>query len=212
MLKSSSGTTATEAAPAGEMKTVAGKGEGRLANSAYRTRKHLEPAEVQAISEAARENRDGARDWLMILMTYRHGLRVGELCELRWTDVHLDTATLTVRLPEGLEGLDAAPSGGRAAGPAPPAPGGSGRERVCVPVRARRPFHHGRVPQGAQAGRCRARAPEREPPRAAPTAPGTFWRSAAPTPARFRTTWGTGTSGRRAVHRWQQRQVSGAVG
>jgi type 1 fimbriae regulatory protein FimB/type 1 fimbriae regulatory protein FimE len=83
------------------MKTVAGKGKGRLANSAYRTRKHLEPAEVQAIAYAARDNRDGARDWLMIVMTYRHGLRVGELCELRWTDVHLDTATLTVRRLKG---------------------------------------------------------------------------------------------------------------
>jgi type 1 fimbriae regulatory protein FimB/type 1 fimbriae regulatory protein FimE len=58
---------------------------------------------VAAIAEAARGNRDGARDALMILMTYRHGLRVGELCELRWTDVHLDTATLTVRRLKGLK-------------------------------------------------------------------------------------------------------------
>jgi type 1 fimbriae regulatory protein FimB/type 1 fimbriae regulatory protein FimE len=101
MLNPSGETTGTEAAPTGVKQTVAGKGRGRLANEAYRTRKHLEPAEVAAIAEAARSNRDGARDALMILMTYRHGLRVAELCELRWTDVHLDTATLTVRRLKG---------------------------------------------------------------------------------------------------------------
>jgi type 1 fimbriae regulatory protein FimB/type 1 fimbriae regulatory protein FimE len=68
-----------------------------VGNDAYRTRKHLEAAEVEAIADGAPDNRDGARDWLMIVMAYRHGLRVGELCELRWTDVHLQTATLTVR-------------------------------------------------------------------------------------------------------------------
>lgn len=102
-----------EAAPDGEKQTVAarkgpkglkgggdqgGTGRGRRSNKDHgRTRKHLEPSEVEAIAGAARGNRDGARDWLMIMMTYRHGLRVGELCELRWTDVHLDTATLSVR-------------------------------------------------------------------------------------------------------------------
>jgi hypothetical protein len=73
MLDSCRDTTATEAAPLGEKKAVAGKGRGRLANSAYRTRKHLEPSEVEAIANAARDNRDGARDWLMIVMCYRHG-------------------------------------------------------------------------------------------------------------------------------------------
>jgi integrase len=101
MLDSSSDAAVTEAVPAGEKQTVAGKGKGRLANAAYRTRKHLEPAEVQAIADSARGNREGARDWLMIVMAYRHGLRVGELCELRWTDVHLETATLTVRRLKG---------------------------------------------------------------------------------------------------------------
>jgi type 1 fimbriae regulatory protein FimB/type 1 fimbriae regulatory protein FimE len=102
MLNPSSETTVTEAPPTGVKKTVAGgKGRGRLANGAYRTRKHLEPAEVEAIADAAYGNRDGARDWLMIVMAYRHGLRVGELTELRWTDVHFQTATLTVRRLKG---------------------------------------------------------------------------------------------------------------
>jgi type 1 fimbriae regulatory protein FimB/type 1 fimbriae regulatory protein FimE len=101
MLNSSSETIVTDTAPTGEKKTVAGKGMGRLANGAYRTRKHLESAEVQAIADAARDNRDGGRNWLMIVMAYRHGLRVGELTELRWTDVHLATATLTVRRLKG---------------------------------------------------------------------------------------------------------------
>jgi hypothetical protein len=55
MLDSSSDSAAAETAPTGVEKTMAGR--GRLANSAYRTRKHIEPAEVQAIAEAARVGR-----------------------------------------------------------------------------------------------------------------------------------------------------------
>lgn len=40
----------------------------------------------------------------MVLMAYRHGLRVGELCELQWSDVHFDSATLTVRRLKGSKG------------------------------------------------------------------------------------------------------------
>ena len=36
----------------------------------------------------------------MILVTYRHGLGAGELCELQWTDVEFD-ATLHIRRAKG---------------------------------------------------------------------------------------------------------------
>jgi integrase len=46
---------------------------------------------------AARGNRHGHRDATMILIAYRHGLRVSELVDLRWEQVEFKTATLHVR-------------------------------------------------------------------------------------------------------------------
>jgi type 1 fimbriae regulatory protein FimB/type 1 fimbriae regulatory protein FimE len=46
---------------------------------------------------AAKGNRYGHRDATMILLAYRHGLRVSELVGLRWEQVDLRTATLHVR-------------------------------------------------------------------------------------------------------------------
>ena len=42
-------------------------------------------------------SRNPHRDSTMILLAYRHGLRVGELTDLRWEDVHLDHAEIYVR-------------------------------------------------------------------------------------------------------------------
>jgi integrase len=46
---------------------------------------------------AARKNRWGQRDATMILVAYRHGLRVSELVDLRWDQVDFRTAALHVR-------------------------------------------------------------------------------------------------------------------
>jgi site-specific recombinase XerD len=40
------------------------------------------PGEVQALIEAAKRNPYGHRDATMILITYQHGLRASELCDL----------------------------------------------------------------------------------------------------------------------------------
>jgi hypothetical protein len=45
----------------------------RQKNAAYRTREHLEGHEVERLIEAAKRNRHGDRDGLMILLAYRHG-------------------------------------------------------------------------------------------------------------------------------------------
>jgi len=45
--------------------------------------------------------RYGQRDGLMVLMAYRHGLRVSELCDLRWSDVDFKSGTLYVRRLKG---------------------------------------------------------------------------------------------------------------
>jgi type 1 fimbriae regulatory protein FimB/type 1 fimbriae regulatory protein FimE len=47
--------------------------------------------------DATGGNRYGHRDATMILVAYRHGLRVSELVDLRWDQVDFRTATLHVR-------------------------------------------------------------------------------------------------------------------
>jgi site-specific recombinase XerD len=69
----------------------------RLPNGDLRTREYLTEAEVERLMKAATKNRWGHRDATMILVTYRHGLRVSELVDLRWHQVDFRTANLHVR-------------------------------------------------------------------------------------------------------------------
>jgi type 1 fimbriae regulatory protein FimE len=53
-------------------------------------RAYLTPDEVDRLMKAARSRgRYGHRDATMILLAYRHGLRVGELVTLRWDQIDL---------------------------------------------------------------------------------------------------------------------------
>ena len=47
--------------------------------------------------EAAKTNRYGQRDALIVLLAFRHGLRAAEVCDLRWEQVDFKTASLHVR-------------------------------------------------------------------------------------------------------------------
>jgi integrase len=47
--------------------------------------------------KATKDNRYGHRDATMILVAYRHGLRVSELVDLRWEQIDFRTASLHVR-------------------------------------------------------------------------------------------------------------------
>jgi len=69
----------------------------RRPNSELRPREHLTAREVEKLMEAAKKNRHGQRDAAIILVCFRHGLRVSELCELQWSDVEFETATLHLR-------------------------------------------------------------------------------------------------------------------
>src|SRR5262245_18502423 len=69
----------------------------RPPNSKLRTREYLTEAEVERLMKAATKNRWGRRDSTMVLVAYRHGLRVSELVDLRWDQVDFRTATLHVR-------------------------------------------------------------------------------------------------------------------
>src|SRR4029077_12159452 len=66
-------------------------------NATYRTREYLTETEVGKLIEAAKGNRYGHRDATMVLVAYRHGLRVSELVDLRWDQVDFAAATLHVR-------------------------------------------------------------------------------------------------------------------
>ena len=55
----------------------------RPKNAELRTREHLTPDEVEQLIEAAKSNRHGHRDALMVLLAYRHGLRAAEVVDLR---------------------------------------------------------------------------------------------------------------------------------
>ena len=46
---------------------------------------------------AVKGNSWAHRDATMILVAYRHGLRVSELCDLRWDQIDFNAATLAVR-------------------------------------------------------------------------------------------------------------------
>ena len=73
----------------------------RQTNAARRSREHLTEKEVERLLAGAKAGRYGHRDHLMILMAYRHALRVSELVDLRWTDIDLDAARLHVRRLKG---------------------------------------------------------------------------------------------------------------
>ena len=81
-------------APTAENRTVTPL---RRKNAELRTREYLTDAEVAQLTDAAKANRYGHRDATMILVAYRHGLRVSELVDLRWEQIDFNTATLHVR-------------------------------------------------------------------------------------------------------------------
>jgi type 1 fimbriae regulatory protein FimE len=67
-------------------------------NAERRSREFLTPAEVERLVEAAQGvGRHGHRDAAMILITYRHALRVSELTALRWDQADLAQGLLHVR-------------------------------------------------------------------------------------------------------------------
>jgi type 1 fimbriae regulatory protein FimE len=67
-------------------------------NIEVRPREYLTEDEVQRLIQAARRRgRHGHRDATLILMTYRHGLRVSEVTSLRWDVVDLSHGRVYVR-------------------------------------------------------------------------------------------------------------------
>jgi type 1 fimbriae regulatory protein FimB/type 1 fimbriae regulatory protein FimE len=68
----------------------------RPKNADVRTREYLTEREVERLIEGCKGNRRPHRDQTMILMAFRHGLRASEVCDLQWTQVDFEAATLAV--------------------------------------------------------------------------------------------------------------------
>lgn len=69
----------------------------RPPNGELRTREHLLPAEVEMLRKATKHSRYPQRDDTIILVTYRHGLRASETCDLEWAQIDFGAATMHVR-------------------------------------------------------------------------------------------------------------------
>jgi type 1 fimbriae regulatory protein FimE len=58
----------------------------------------LTAREIEKLMDHARKHsRYGHRDATMVLVTYRHGLRASEVCDLQWHQVELDQGRMHVR-------------------------------------------------------------------------------------------------------------------
>jgi type 1 fimbriae regulatory protein FimE len=75
----------------------------RKSNRDSRTREYLTPGEMETLLEAAGSGRYGQRDRTLLLVMYRHGLRVSEAISLRWEQVDMKAGLLSVqRLKHGV--------------------------------------------------------------------------------------------------------------
>jgi type 1 fimbriae regulatory protein FimB len=64
---------------------------------ARRDKDFLTEAEMDRFLKAAKQGRHGVRNHVMMLFSYRHGLRVSELIDIRLKDLDLEAANLFVR-------------------------------------------------------------------------------------------------------------------
>ncbi len=66
-----------------------------------RSKNFLTESEMKRFLASARKGRHSVRDYCLMLLAYRHGLRVSELIDVRLKDVDLETARIYVRRIKG---------------------------------------------------------------------------------------------------------------
>ncbi|MBD2156009.1 tyrosine-type recombinase/integrase [Leptolyngbya sp. FACHB-16] len=79
---------------------------GREKNSEYRNREHLTADEVAALLDAARltgREKQSDRNYTLVLLMFRHGLRVVEAAGLEWKDIDLKAKTVYIKRAKGSE-------------------------------------------------------------------------------------------------------------
>jgi type 1 fimbriae regulatory protein FimB len=66
-------------------------------------RKHFVQAEVQRLIEATHGSKNAARDRCLLLLMFRHGLRVSEACSLQLSQVDIESRVFHMyRMKKGL--------------------------------------------------------------------------------------------------------------
>src|SRR6516165_4484107 len=64
-------------------------------------RDYLRSDELERLLAAAKGTRNPERDYALVLVAFRHGLRVSELCALCLNDLNLETAEIYIRRCKG---------------------------------------------------------------------------------------------------------------
>lgn len=77
------------------------KGTSVAADAHERSKDYLDPSEVEHLLDAAKDGRHGARDHALLLIMYRHGLRVSEAVGLKLDHVNLKEARIWVKRVKG---------------------------------------------------------------------------------------------------------------
>jgi len=77
---------------------------GRATNDSLRDREYLLESEITRLITAAKANKDiflATRNHLIILLSYRHGLRISELIRLKWGQIELEEARIHINRLKG---------------------------------------------------------------------------------------------------------------
>lgn len=77
---------------------------GRPTNDSLRDREYLLESEINRLITAAKANKDtflATRNHLIILLSYRHGLRISELTALKWSQIELEEARIHINRLKG---------------------------------------------------------------------------------------------------------------
>jgi integrase len=71
----------------------------KIRNQSRQSMIHLEPAELLSVLRTARTK--GGREWAMIVVAYKHGMRASEVCNLRLDDLDMKNGSIVVERLKG---------------------------------------------------------------------------------------------------------------